>query len=356
MAFERPTLTELVDRIQTDFVSRLDLTGALLRRSLVYVLARVVAGASHMMHGHLDFLSRQQFPDTAEAEYLRRWGSLFSVDPTEAGFAEATVTITGTNATLVPAGTVLLRSDGAEYTTDADATIASGTASVAVTAALAGADGTLTAGVVLTFESPVAGADSSATVSASTADGTDAEADADYRVRVLERMRAAPHGGNAADYVAWAKEVSGVTRAWCYPRELGEGTVVVRFVRDNDASLIPDAGEVTAVQDYIDALRPVTAAVTVSAPTATPLAYSIALDPDTSAIREAVEAELADLHLQAGEPGATIYLSQVRTAIGNGIKAAAVDPESADYTLAAPAADVTHTAGQLSTLGTITFT
>ena len=40
------------------------------------------------------------------------------------------------------------------------------------------------------------------------------------------------------------------------------------LVRDDDASLIPDAGEVATVQAYIDSLRPVTASVTVVAPTA----------------------------------------------------------------------------------------
>ena len=54
MSFERPTLPDLVSRIQTDFVSRLALTGAVLRRSVVTVLARVLAGAAHMLHGHLE--------------------------------------------------------------------------------------------------------------------------------------------------------------------------------------------------------------------------------------------------------------------------------------------------------------
>lgn len=349
MAFARPTLAELVDRIQQDFVSRLALTGAVLRRSIVYVLSRVLAGAAHMLHGHLDWLARQLFADTSDRDYLLRQAGLFGVTPTAATYAGSTVTLTGTNGSVVPAGAVLLRSDGAEYTTAADATIASGTASATVSASLAGADGTLTADLVLSFESPVSGVDSTATVTASTQDGSDEESTEALRTRFLERLQNTPHGGATADYVAWAKEVPGVTRVWVGAGELGAGTAVVRFVRDNDADPIPASGEVTEVQAYLDEVRPVTAAVTVLAPVDAPLALTLSVTPDTSAVREAVEAELGDILVRVAEPGATLRLSQIRTAIGN---AAGLT----DYVLTSPAADVTHTAGEIPTLGVITWT
>jgi uncharacterized phage protein gp47/JayE len=114
MAFVRPTLTELVDRIQQDFVSRLSLVGAVLRRSIVYVLARVLAGAAHMMHGHIEFISKQMFPDVSEDEYLVRQAATYGLAKTPATYATATVTFTGTNGTVLPTGTVLVRPDGAE--------------------------------------------------------------------------------------------------------------------------------------------------------------------------------------------------------------------------------------------------
>jgi uncharacterized phage protein gp47/JayE len=348
MAFDRPTLAEIVDRIENDFISRLDLSGAVLRRSMVAVLSRVLAGAAHMLHGHLDYLSKQLFPDESEADFLARQGSLFGVTKNPATFATGTVTLTGTNGVVVPAATVLLRSDGQEYKTAADVTIASGTATASVTASLAGSVGTLTTGVVLTLESPISGVTASATVATSTVDGTDQESDDDYRARVLDRMRSPPHGGASADYLAWAREVSGVTRAWVYPLGLGVGTVLVRFMRDNDLDPIPDSGEVAAVQTYINTLRPVTATVTVSAPTAAPLAFNIHLVPDTTATRAAVTAELTDLLRRDAAPGSTILISAIRTAIGsaNGVT---------DYTLSSPASDVTHTAGQIATMGAITW-
>ena len=47
MAFNRPSLTALVERIATDFESRLPGTDARLRRSNVGVMSRVWAGVAH---------------------------------------------------------------------------------------------------------------------------------------------------------------------------------------------------------------------------------------------------------------------------------------------------------------------
>jgi uncharacterized phage protein gp47/JayE len=151
-------------------------------------------------------------------------------------------------------------------------------------------------------------------------------------------------------YAAWAKEVAGVTRAWVFPGELGAGTVTVRFVRDDDdTTIIPDGAEVSAVQGYIDARRPVTAQVTVVAPAAVPLNLTIDITPDTAATRAAVESELRDL-LSRDEvvPGGTILLSELRTAIG-------IAEGISDYTLVSPAASVTHTTGQMPIFGVITW-
>lgn len=349
MAFERPTLSELVDRIQQDFVSRLELGGAVLRRSMVQVLARVVAGAAHMLHGHLEYQARQIFPDTADEVNVLRWGALFGIERNAPEFATGSVEFTGTNTTVIPIGTVLIRADGVEYTTDAEVTITLGVAEADVTASEAGEDGNADVDTALSLESPITGVDADPSVSVELAGGTDEEELEDYRTRILERMRAAPHGGSEADYIAWAKAVPGVTRVWVTPDGMGAGTVLVRFMRDDDVSPIPSGGEVTTVQDYLDSVRPVTAAVTVAAPTAAALAFNLSIEPDTSAVRDAVEAELADLLRNETAPGETLLLSKIRTAIG-------IATGLEDYTLTSPAADVTHTSGQIATLGTVTFT
>lgn len=348
MAFTRPTLTELVSRIEQDFVSRLSLTSALLRRSVIYIMARVIAGAVHMLHGHLDWISRQLLPTTCDRDKLIQWGQLLGVEINEATFATAAITITGLNGSVIPEETIFVRDDGARYEIDSEVTISGSSESGNVTALEAGADGTLTAGVVLTLESPIDDVESEAEVDSSTVDGTDEEETEDYRTRILDRMGQAPQGGSEADYVAWAKEVAGVTRAWV-STDLGPGTVLLRAVRDNDASIIPDAGEIAEIQAYIDELRPVTADVTVAAPTSVSRNFTLTtLTPNTTAVQDAVEAELEDLITSTAEPGGTLLLSAIRTAIGN---AAGVT----DYVLSSPAADVTHSTGEIPILGTVTF-
>lgn len=350
MPFTRPTLSELVTRIDADFVSRMEFDGQPLRRAVVRIVARVLAGAAHGLYGFLAFIFRQMFVDTAEAEYLRRRARVYGLTPNAAAFAAGNVVATGVNGSTIPAGTVLTRADGQTYATGADGTISAGTAIVAATAVLAGELGNCDAGVLLSFESPVTGVDTQATVdTGGLGSGTDEETDAEFRIRVLERTSNPPHGGNATDYPAWAKEVAGVTRAWVYPAELGAGTVVVRFVRDDDVDLIPDSGEVADVQAHIDAVRPVTAIVTVLAPTTSTVNYTFSsLTPNTVEVQAAITAELTDLHLRVAEPGVTLRLSAIRTAVGT---AAGVT----DYVLSSPSADVTVSTGQLPKKGTVTF-
>ena len=67
-----------------------------------------------------------------------------------------------------------------------------------------------------------------------------------------------------------------------------------------------------------------------------------------AAVKAAVQAELSDLIARESKPGGTIYLSHIRAAIS-----AAVGEDN--YTMSAPSADVTNTAGNMTTLGTITW-
>lgn len=349
MPFSRPALSDLIERAVQDIETRLPGTDARLRRSNLNVLARTHSGAVHGLYGYLDWISRQVLPDTADAEILERWASIWGVTRKAASFAAGPVTLTGTTGTVVPAGTVLAAADGQEFETDAEVVLASGTATAQVTALAAGQAGNLADGTALSLVSPIAGLNSQATVaSGGLVSGADAETDTALRARLLARIQTPPQGGAEADYIAWALEVPGVTRAWVYPAELGLGTVTVRFVRDDDASIIPDAAEVTAVQGYIDALRPVTAEVTVVAPVAVPLDLTIALTPNTSAVQAAVQAELEDLLRREAEPGGTILISHIREAIS-------LAAGETNHVLTVPAADVTHTTGQIATLGTITW-
>lgn len=353
MPYTRPTLKALVDRVAADINARLPGADARLAFSNLNVLGYAQAAAAHGLYGYIDYLALQMLPDQCDQERLLRWASLYSIDPVAAAAATGQVSVTGTTGATVPTGTLWQRADGAQYQSTADATLVLGAASVPVVAVVAGSAGNCDTGTALSLVSPVSGVNPGATAATpGLTGGADAETDAALRARLLARMRQAPHGGASFDYVAWALEVPGVTRAWVYPQELGPGTVTVRFVRDNDgtgSAIIPDSTEVATVQSYIDALRPVTATLTVVAPVAVPLNFTIGgITPNTAATKAAVQAELQDLLLREAVPGGTLLLSHIRAAIS------AATGET-DYTLTSPSANVTTTTGQMSTMGTITW-
>ncbi|RJG06242.1 baseplate J/gp47 family protein [Noviherbaspirillum cavernae] len=346
--FNRPSLSEIVTRTRADTFSRLS-QDELLRFSDAEILARVLAGASHELHGYLDFIARQILPDSSEDEFLIRWASIFGLQRKDPQVASGLVSVSGIVGSVIADGALIKHADGREYAVEGEQVLTTSSQTVSVVAIAAGAAGNLVSGTRLAFLSPVVGVQSDAAVAASgIVNGSDIEEIDDLRARLLSRLRQPPNGGSRDDYVAWALEVPGVTRAWVYPGELGPGTVTVRFVRDNDASIIPDAGEVAAVQAYIDARKPVTAEVHVVAPLPLPVDYTIDITPDTLEVRAAVQAELAGLYDREAQPGGRLYLSHSREAIS-------VAAGEADHVLASPTADIVPAVGEIPVLGVIAW-
>ena len=61
MPFTKPTLQEIVDRIDSDIQSRITGATTFLRRSILKVLGRVLAGAIHLLYGYLEFQKDQLY-------------------------------------------------------------------------------------------------------------------------------------------------------------------------------------------------------------------------------------------------------------------------------------------------------
>lgn len=341
--FNRPPLTTLVKGLRDDMLSRVGDEG-LLRRADAEVYSRVFAGAMHGLYGYVDWIARQIIWDTCDDDTLDRWASMWLQVPRKpAAAATGVATFVLAAGVIVPAGTVLQAFDGQQYLTTGDTVL--GAANVIAVAA--GAGGNRAAGQFLSLLSPVPGAQTQAAAS-EISGGSDIESTSSLRARLIARVQTPPNGGSATDYQQWALQVPGVTRAWVAPLEQGGGTVVVRFVRDGDANMIPGAGEVAAVKAYIDALKPVTADVYVVAPVADPVAFQIALTPNTVAVRAAVEAELRDLLIRESAPGVTLLISHIREAISTATG-------ETDSILLAPAANVTPAIGHMPTFGSIAW-
>ena len=349
MPFNRPSLRQLIDSGAGEIESRLPGVLARVRRSLVGVINRVVAGGLVALYKYAEFLVRQMWPDLAEDDYLDWHGARWKIPRRAAAAATGTVLFTGIDGSAIPQGSVLRRADGQEYATTAAGVIAGEQALVAVEAITPGQASSASVNTALRLSSPIDGVTGLAKAYTELDGGADAEEDEPYRSRILRRIRQPPHGGRRLDYEAWALSIAGVTRVWVYPGEQGAGSVVVRFMRDDDAGNgIPSAGEVADVQTYLNIVRPVTAAVFAVAPVAAPLAFTIHVEPDTPAIRQAVTAELTDLIRREAEPGGTLLLSHVREAVSIAVG-------EADNIITAPAANVVAAAGDITTMGVITW-
>lgn len=151
----------------------------------------------------------------------------------------------------------------------------------------------------------------------------------------------------------WARAVSGVAGVWVVS---SLQYVYVFFVVDGTGSgIIPDAGDIASVQSAIEAAdasglttkRPVTAVAVASAPSAVNVDAELSISPDTTALRDAVEAELEALMLRRA--GANVRLSDFWTAIGS-------VPGLDEFELTSPAAAVTVTDGETAVLNSVAFT
>lgn len=350
MSYPKPSQLELNDRVKADFGVRLEGSDPQLRISYENIFGLVIAGAVRGVHEHLEYIGHQLFPDTADDEGLVKWGGVWGVPRLEAQKSTGIVAGTGTPAAPLPVGTELKNAQDAIYTTDNAETVDGGgdLLSVEVTARLLGNDQNLVASSALTLVSPVSGIDATFIVGAGAVDGgLDLETIELYRVRILNRIADPPQGGASGDYIRWAKEVAGVTRAWEDENILGGGTVRVLFARDNDVTPLPDAGEIATVQDYlqevngagkiIGGVAPIAIPVTVLAYTAEALVIDVTAkraDGFTEAEgRVSIETELIDLLFEQSQPGTTLRLSQIREAISRA-------PAEVYHTLTAPAADV----------------
>jgi uncharacterized phage protein gp47/JayE len=171
------------------------------------------------------------------------------------------------------------------------------------------------------------------------------ESDADLLSRLLAALRNPPAGGNANDYVEWALSVAGVKAAYCVPLAQGLGTVDVLILASGSVEA-PSSDLCTAVYNYINALRPVTAStMRVMGPTVITQAVTMSVTGNVDLA--GLSAEIT-AYLNAMTPGAGLKLSQ--------LYALAVNAGATDASISVPAANVPVTAGQMIRAGAVSVT
>ena len=146
----RPTLSEIISRIEDDAQARLSTDE--LRRSDLGVFIRVIAGASHAMYNAIAYGRNQLFSDTADTEYLERMAHVYALQRRQASRAEGKIQFVWSQSTAVPVGTIVQTSDGLQYVTTSSPT-SDGICSVR--ALLAGSASNISSGITLTLPNPV---------------------------------------------------------------------------------------------------------------------------------------------------------------------------------------------------------
>ncbi len=197
---------------------------------------------------------RRGFASTTFGEYLDLRCEEHGITRRPAVKATGQVTFTGTPGTVIPAGTQVSTASSETtpaifFETKAEAVIGdTGTVTVDIEAVEAGSSGNVAAGAITMLAQPISGV-TSVTNAAATSGGLDEEDDASLLSRYLQRVRSPSAGGNKADYVNWALEVTGVGGVSVVPVRDGPGTVSVAVIGTDKKPA--SQAVVDTVQDYI---------------------------------------------------------------------------------------------------------
>lgn len=220
----------------------------------------------------LDNVLKFGFADTTYGPYLDLRCGERGIYRKPSVKAVGSVTFSGPNGTTIPKGTEVSTGGNTPiyFATTADATVAGGSAAVAVEAKVGGTSGNVAQGTIKNVVGSLAGI-LAVINSAAFNGGTETESDADMLARYIETVRRPATSGNANQYRQWALEIAGISDAKVYPIWNGTGTVKVALLDANKRAPVPS--KVTEVTNYITSVRPVGATVTVVA--ATELAINV---------------------------------------------------------------------------------
>lgn len=356
MPFSVPSLEQMRKLARDSIVNAVAAGRPIVRRSIEDAIGNAVGEVQYLHLERLRLMWAQLWPDTATGRWLDRHAAMWGLARKDAGPGSGKIRVTGTASSTLPLGWELTSATGYTYATNAELTLGlTGEGFVTVTATTGGKATNLPAGAELTLASAVAGIDDVVTVVVGEkgedgiVGGADVEGDEDLRVRILSRIRNPPVGGSVADYINWALEVSGITRAWAYPGVNGPGTVLVLVVDDNGSPIAPGPAKLDEVKAYLQTVAPATdvPGITVAAPTLFPIDHTMVLSPNDPNVQAAVDAALAQFY-RLRELGDDVRHSQIVGAID----AVAVEDW---HDLTDPAADVPLATYELPVLGTTTY-
>jgi uncharacterized phage protein gp47/JayE len=384
MPFDRPTLTELKTQVASDISTNVPGSNGFLRFGNLPAVGKALAAMGNGNYGYLDWIALQATPFTATDEFLEAWAALKGVTRKPAVGWQGTVSFPAASGSAIPEGVPIVWNTGVQtlqYVSTAavnagesDAVIVPAEAVLAPTD-LYGSLTNVQNGTPVTLGGGVVGISSNGTIVSTTEPGVDVETDDSLRSRMLAAFATPPAGGAPTDYVGWAEDVPGVTRAWCWRNGMGPGTVVVYIMADSTTAPgfpigangvasgetrdTAATGLQLVVANFIFALQPATPLVYVVSPPQNQINFTITgLSTAGGTVQSNVEAAINTVLLAQGDQGGVVDLGAVSAAIQAvaGAAAAVVTAVSCtDGFVPSPFGNITSNPSAVPCLGAVTF-
>lgn len=279
--YEEITVESIKSRILARLSTDLQTREGSYTNDLISAVAAEIADAYHSM----DALVPSFYLDETSGPYIDLQAAVVGIVRKAGTKASCTIRFTGSDGASVPAGTPFFTDAGMEFRLKEDITIENGEASGELEAAEQGERYNIGAGEITQTLRNYTGISTYSNLAAT--GGTDSESDASLLARYLARMQQAATSGNPYHYQQWAGSVEGVGVSRVISKWNGAGTVKV-ILTDPDEEPASSAA-VTKCAAYIETQRPIGAAVTVVAATATNLTVAAAVTIDGSTTKSAVQ-------------------------------------------------------------------
>lgn len=313
------------------------------------VRLRAAAAQIHALFLQSEWVMNQCFPQTAAGEMLDRHAEMRGLARRMAvpavGVMQFYVNEAAAEDREIPVGTVCMTTGLVRFVTTEDAVLAKGELSVDVPAQAveAGTGGNASAETVVRMAAVPVGIAGCRNPEAFSG-GLDSEEDESLRERVLETFRRMPNGANAAFYEQEAAGFDRVVAARAIPRKRGIGTVDVVVAT---AEGVPDEELLEVIRADIQEKREIAVDVLVKGPETVTVNVSAQVTAEVGADPETVKAAAKE-SIRALFDGRMLGKDLLRAELGHRL----YETEGvANYTLLAPAADVTVTEEQLPRLG-----
>ncbi|MHA6481053.1 baseplate J/gp47 family protein [Paenibacillus sp. strain BS8-2] len=250
-------------------------------RSAIGIMLRLVAFFLGRLWQSLEDVYYSGHVHSATGRNLDRVGANYNTPRTLAQQSTGYISVTGTPLHILPAGFRMQTPAGVVFETLTPHTLSgSGSTTCPIRAVESGVSGNVEATTITIIVNPDADI-TAVSNAAATSGGLDTESDPVYRDRILTKIQNPGTSGNAADYLNWALEVTGVGKAKVFPLWAGPGTVRVVLADTERMPASPDI--VAATIAHIEQSRPVGAAVTVQAASAVEIdvVATVVLSPGT---------------------------------------------------------------------------